>query len=412
MGKCYTRVKGTIDFYPPYSNLFQSITDKAKELFQSFGYQEIILPVLEEEAVFARSIGEVSDIVEKQMFRIKDKNIVLRPEATAQVVRFYLEHGLYKQGDFHKFFYIGAMFRGEKPQKGRLRQFHHIGAEALGADSPYIDFEIIKLATLILESCGVKDFSLKINSLGCKEDKRRLVVMLKEKLVGYKDKLCFLCKQRLEKNPLRVLDCKNIGCKELTSSLTLGKEHLCDECSHNFKELLTLMEEFNVSYVYDPKLVRGLDYYTNTVFELESSRLGAQSACGGGGRYNDLVKNLGGPHIPAVGFALGLERIMLLLKKPQSVSSSLVFVAYTSSAVRKEAFKILDMLRENRVMSDTSFKNKSLKSQLRFAQKIGAKFTVIVGDKELGENQVILRDMERSLQERIEISQLLKKLAS
>lgn len=412
MEKCYTRVKGTTDFYPPYSNIFQDITDKARDLFKKFGYEEIILPILEEETVFTRSIGETSDIIEKQIFKIKDRGLVLRPEATAQVVRFYLEHALYKQKDFHKFFYIGAMFRGEKPQKGRLRQFHHIGCEALGSESPYIDLEIIKLSTLILKRCGVKEFSLKINSLGCEPDKKKLITTLKKELATYKDKLCPLCKQRIERNPLRVLDCKKSICQELVSYFALGKAHLCKACREHFEELLSLMEEFNVSYIYDPKLVRGLDYYTNTVFELESPKLGAQSACGGGGRYNDLVKNLGGPDIPAIGFALGLERIMLLLKKLQDTLLSVVFVAYTSPGVRKEAFKILDMLRENGVISDTSFKNKSLKSQLRFAQKIGAVFTVIVGDQELQEEQVILRDMKQSKQEKVGISQLLKIMES
>ena len=411
MEKCYAHVKGTVDFYPPQSNTFRNLVDKAATLFKLFGYEEIILPILEEEKVFSKSIGETTDIIEKQIFRIKGKDIILRPEATAQVVRFYLEHSLHKKRDFHKFFYAGPMFRGERPQKGRLRQFHHIGGEVLGSDSPYADVEVIQLARLLLKQSGVDDFLLKINSLGCEQDKKKLIATLKKKLASYKDEFCDLCKRRMDKNPLRVFDCKQKKCQNLITTFQIEKEYLCAPCREHFAKVRSLLDGLGIYYTVDSKLVRGLDYYTNTVFELQSPHLGAQNACGGGGRYNNLVKTLGGPAVPATGFALGVERILLLIgeQKEEKVSLS-VYVVYTSGAMFAEAFSIVQRLRAHGITSSMHFNQKTLKAQLRFAEKTNAPFTVIVGDEEFKEKQVILRDMRASRQEKVSITKLIERL--
>lgn len=406
MKKYYEKVKGTLDFYPPRSILFKNVADKAGKLFKTFGYEEIILPVLEETGVFIKSVGQTSDIVRKQIFKIESKNIILRPEGTAQVVRFYIEKAIYRQRDFHKFFYIGPMFRGERPQKGRLRQFHHIGCEVFGSQSPYLDMEVIKLAMLILESCGVEKITLKLNSLGCEKDKKNFKNFLIRELEGSKEKLCLVCKGRVLTNPLRVLDCKHQSCKRVVSGLNLTKNNLCDSCRAHFEKVLSLLKKFNIPYDYDPTLVRGLDYYSNTVFEFVSSELGAKDACGAGGRYNDLVKNLGGPEIPAIGFALGVERMMLLIKEEPQVSTAKVFVAYTPRDIYPQAYKVLNSLRENGIPSDISYNDRPLKRQLRLAQKLGVDFTVIVGEEELKDGCLILRNMRESTQNKVKLDDL------
>ncbi|RKY33919.1 MAG: histidine--tRNA ligase [Candidatus Omnitrophota bacterium] len=408
MKKSYQRLRGTLDFYPPESDLIQEIVGKARNLFNTFGYQEVILPILEREEIFTKSVGKTSDIVgEKQMFRVEGKDIVLRPEGTAGMVRSFIENALYTKKDFYKFFYIGPMFRGERPQKGRLRQFHHIGCEAFGSNSPYLDVEVIKLALSILQECGIKGIKLKVNSLGCQQDKANLTNFLKKELISYRSKLCPLCQRRLTTNPLRVLDCKEESCRKVVSHLDISDRFLCKECLCHFNEVLSLLKELEIDFLYQPTLVRGLDYYTNTVFELVHKQLGSQDACGAGGRYNDLVKNLGGPSIPAIGFALGLERMLLLLKKPDLTSKVLVFVAYTSLNVYPQAYKLLNTLRKNKVSSDISYKEKSLKSQLRSAEKAGANFVIIVGDEEIKRGHLIVRDMKKSCQRTVECSRIL-----
>ncbi|MDD4955898.1 MAG: histidine--tRNA ligase, partial [Candidatus Omnitrophica bacterium] len=324
MIKAYKSIRGTYDFNPDEAFLFNKIAEKGRHIFNIYGYEEIILPILEEEGVFIRSVGETTDIVEKQIFRIAkrtetDSDIVLRPEGTAQVVRFYLEHALNKQSDFHKFSYIGPMFRGERPQKGRLRQFYHIGAEAIGSDSIFLDAEMISMSLRILDEIGIEEKKLHINTLGCQADKERFMELLKKDLSARRNELCEDCKRRLDKNPLRILDCKEETCKKIATSFCLaetsGKTYLCNDCSNKFQELLKVLKSQNIAYIYNPCLVRGLDYYTNTVFEIKSASLGSQDAIGAGGRYNNLIKNLGGPEIPACGFALGVERIILALNK-------------------------------------------------------------------------------------------------
>jgi histidyl-tRNA synthetase len=415
MVKTYTGIRGTHDFTPSSSLLFNAISQKARNIFKLFGYEEIILPILEEEGVFVRGIGETTDIVEKQIFKLAKRNdadisIVLRPEGTAQVIRYYLENTLYKQSDLHKLFYIGPMFRGERPQKGRLRQFHHIGAEAIGSNSIYLDAEIINLVINILDTIGVKEKELKINSLGCAQDKKIFSDYLKQTLEAKSKELCPDCQRRLEKNSLRVIDCKNEQCKNIISTLKLSKENLCADCNKEFENLLKLLDGLNIKYTYSPFLVRGLDYYTNTVFEITSKNLGAQDAIAAGGRYNNLVKDLGGPDIAAIGFALGVERILLLLKEDVPTEKIKVFIASTGKILLPEAFNLLKTLREEGIISDMDYCSKSLRGQLRYAQNLGARFVVIIGEEEQKEGAVILKDMAKSTQEKVAKVELVEKL--
>lgn len=416
MTKSYKSVRGTYDFNPQDTALFNNITQKARNIFSHFGYEEIILPILEEEAVFTRSVGETTDIVEKQIFRVsrrekEDSDIVLRPEGTAQVVRYYLENSLYKQSDFYKFSYIGPMFRGERPQKGRLRQFHHIGAEAIGSNSVFLDAEIIALCLAVLDTIGIKDKTLNINTLGCVKDKEQYMQALRRDLEDKKNHLCGDCKRRLEKNPLRILDCKQEPCKRIVKEFHLGEagqKHLCEGCKEEFANLLDLLKAAGIKYNYNPILVRGLDYYTNTVFEITSQSLGSQDAIGAGGRYNNLIKSLGGPDIPAIGFAFGIERIMLAFGQKIETDTISVFVAAIGDAAKAEAYNILRDLRENGIPSDMDYCSKSLKAQMRYAQRRKANFVVMLGDDELKEGVAVIKNMNNSEQQKVKRNELLE----
>jgi len=399
--KIYSSIRGMSDFNPSKSLAFEEIIEKAKGIFKVFNYKEIILPILEERDLFIKGVGETTDIVERQMFKIEGKDIVLRPEGTAQVVRYYLENSLYKSGDFHKFFYTGPMFRGERPQKGRLRQFHHLGAEAIGSDSFYLDAEMIVLALAILDGVGLSNRELKINTLGCAKDKAKFSQYLKESLASRKNKLCDDCQKRLDKNPLRVLDCKREQCRKQAIASNLEKEHLCNSCQSKFKNLLALLDDLGIKYTYSPYMVRGLDYYTDTVFEISSDKLGSQDAIGAGGRYNNLIKYLGGPDIPAIGFALGLERILLSLGEKRKEEKLDVFVAVTNQELLTLGVNILGQLRGEGLSCDLDYCDKSLKAQMRSAQRKGSRVVVILGEEEVKKNILLLKDMEKSTQEKV-----------
>ncbi len=401
----YQLPRGTKDFFGKEAFTLALLENRSKELFNIYGYKEARLPLIENIEVFKKGLGQETDIVEKQIFKIESKDkLCLRPESTAQIVRAYIQNHLYNQ-KLCKFFYAGAMFRGERPQKGRLRQFHHIGAEAIGIKSPALDAEIIKLARDLLAYLGVKEFELQINSLGCREDKRRFQRLLKDKLKDKYDLLCPVCKKRFSTNVLRVLDCKNRKCAGVVKSLNIGNSYLCEECLNYFKKLCEYLRILEVDYKTVPTLVRGLDYYTQTVFEFISGSLGAQGAVGAGGRYDGLVKGLGGPSKPACGFALGAERIMMLIKNGHEPAPG-VFVAYSSKEDFEEAFCILARLRNSGIAADIDFSGGSLKSQLRYSQKRGSQFVVIAAGGELSENSVILRNMKASVQETVKLGDL------
>ncbi|MBN2120049.1 MAG: histidine--tRNA ligase [Candidatus Omnitrophica bacterium] len=409
MSARYRLPRGTKDFLPQEAYAVSLLENNSRKIFRIYGYEEVRLPFIENSEVFIRSLGQTSEIIERQIFKIEAKdNLCLRPEATAQVVRSYIENAFY-QHKLSKLFYIGAMFRGERPQKGRLRQFHHIGAEAIGQSSPFLDVEVISLARDLLLELGVDKFELKINSLGCVEDKERLKALLREKLSSKHGRLCEDCQKRFSVNILRVLDCKKPACKELVASLDIGRSYLCKDCSGYFDTILDMLKSLSIDYSHVATLVRGLDYYTRTVFEFTSPLLGAQDAVGAGGRYDNLVQELGGPSRPACGFALGLERILLLRgKEPKPRLRA--FVVYAAQDLQKQAFMVLRSLRQAGISSDMSFDFTSLKSQLRLCQKLEADFAVILGPDEMRDKILILRDMKASVQDKIEINDLIKRL--
>ena len=406
MKKIYSSIRGMSDLDPSRSLAFREIIEKAKGIFKVFNYKEIILPILEERDLFIKGIGSTTDIVERQMFKVEGKDIVLRPEGTAQVIRYYLQNSLHKKSDFHKFFYTGPMFRGERPQKGRLRQFHHLGAEAIGSNSTYLDAEMIALSLKILDAIGVKDKTLWINSLGCETDKKEFAKIVKKGVLQEKDNLCEDCNRRVHKNPLRILDCKKDQCKTIartwvTQTANPIKNYLCPKCKEEFQGLLRILDSLKIDYKLSTFLVRGLDYYTNTVFEITAPGLGSKDAIGAGGRYNNLIKDLGGPDIPAIGFALGLERILLTLGEREKEEKLDVFVATTNQELRGLGASILGQLREEGFSCDFDYCAKSLKGQMRSAQKKGSRVVVILGEEEAKKNTLLLKDMEKSTQEKI-----------
>ncbi len=386
--------------------LWEEAEGKAKAAFNLYGYKPIRTPLLEEEGLFNRSLGNETEIVKKQMFVIRhsEDSYVLRPEATAGVVRAYIENNLDKTDSFVKLYYIGPMFRAERPQKGRLRQFHHIGAEALGSNSPYLDSETISLIKHILDVLGISGYELKLNSLGCPADKQKLSRMLQDRLKDEIEKLCPDCNERLKRNVFRVLDCKNENCKQVVSRLSLTPEdYLCQECSEHFSAVKKNLDKLNIKYTLSPNLVRGLDYYNRTVFEISHKDLGAQDALGAGGRYDNLIFELGGPKSGAVGFALGMERLLLVAAgRPHGHAGQVkVFVVTLGEEAKKEGFQLLNKLREAGITSDMDYENKSLKGQMRKANDLGVKFTILIGDEELKKQSLLLKDMASGAQEEI-----------
>ena len=405
MRKTYASIRGTCDFSPSQAFSFNNIINKARDIFSLRGYEEIILPALEEAGVFVRGVGKTSDIVEKQMFKVirsgsdaTRQEIVLRPEGTAQVVRYYLQNHLYNQSSLSKLFYIGAMFRGERPQRGRLRQFNHIGAEVIGSASIEFDVEIIVIALKILDAAGIKDRQLQLNTLGCHDDKENFSKNLKLSLAKEKSHLCEDCQRRLDINPLRILDCKREGCRKIASSLGKSQQHLCKDCLDQFEKIRSMLDALGIKYNHNPLLVRGLDYYTNTVFEITSSKLGSQDALGAGGRYNSLIKDMGGPDIAATGFALGIERMLLCLPESSFSPKAKVYVLCANEELRQDALKMTEKIRGHGIAADTADFAKSLKAQLRYAQKKGACVVVILAEEEDKAGKCILKDMEASTQ--------------
>ena len=399
--------KGTRDIF--YSELYhwQVIESRAREIFRRYNYKEISTPIFEDKKLFLRGLGTQTEIVEKQLFILKyssqeeeKEKFCLRPEGTAPVVRAYVEHNLYKDWPVAKFFYIGPMFRGERPQKGRLRQFHHIGAELIGSLSFYADLEIIMLSSQIIKELGINNYKMLINSLGCNQDKERLKMLLKEKLSGVKEKLCEVCQRRLHTNILRILDCKNETCRKLVRELRIDKEdYLCEECLIHYLNLRQQLEKFKVSFKEDPYLVRGLDYYTQTVFEFVHPSLGAQNAFGGGGRYNNLLEELGGVRGGCVGFALGMERMLMIIDNLPSLEEGIfIFIAVTDKLFYNNAISLLYDLREKGFEVDLDYRFGSLKSQMRRANKLKARFCIIIGKDEVEKNFFTLRDMENAQQ--------------
>ena len=411
-------LRGTKDILPDEIGLWQYIESIGRDIFNIYGYNEIRTPIIEEAGLFISSIGDATDIVQKEMYVFCDRggrNIALRPEATASIVRAYIENSLFQSGGVTKLFYIGPMFRSERPQQGRQRQFYQIGLEAIGSDSPFIDVEVIALAVKFLERLGIKKIHVKLNSLGCQKDKIRVIEKHKESFRPHFEKLCETCKGRFDKNILRIFDCKEDSCKVIAENVK-AENALCSECAGHFEKVKAGLDAINIKYTLDNKIVRGLDYYTKTVFEITQESLGAKDAICAGGRYNNLVKELGGKDTPAIGFAFGMERLVLALEK-DPIPSALcpmanVFIAVTGDVLYNEAFKLLDSLRSSGISCEIDYDAKSLKAQMRKAEKLGAKYVVILGEEEFKSNKAVLKDMEKHSQEEIQLDKIIAELSS
>jgi histidyl-tRNA synthetase len=409
----FKRIPGTKDILPQEALSWQTVETIARRIFSFYNYREIRTPVIEDASLFNRTLGQATEIVQKQMFLIhnQEDTYALRPEGTAAIVRSYLENNLEKTSGFTKLYYIGPMFRLERPQKGRLRQFHHIGVEAIGSFEASLDIEVISLADQLLKSFGISGYKIKLNSLGCPKDKQQLSLNLQKIFQGKLAQLCPDCQQRAEHNILRILDCKNPECQKIVSTVESGANCLCPDCLEHFEEVKSGLNNLDISFQVDPQLVRGLDYYNRTVFEITHSELGSQDAIGAGGRYNNLVSELGGPEIGAIGFAFGIERL-LLVPNTLAVNSAkkLVYLITLGQAAKSAGIKILNQLRDAEISADMDHLNRSLKAAMRAANDAGATFVLILGDDELKRNTISMKDMTNSTQKEIALENLLKEL--
>ncbi|MBQ9485845.1 MAG: histidine--tRNA ligase [Clostridia bacterium] len=395
-----TLPKGTKDVLPAESFKWQYVEKTARDTAKVFNAKEIRTPVFEHTEVFARGVGETTDIVNKEMYTFLDKggrSVTLKPEGTAGTVRAFVESGLYAGALPVKTFYITPCFRYERPQAGRLREFHQFGVEFFGSADAGIDAEVILLAKTFLDKLGVKDLTLYINSIGCKECRKEYHKALKEYLSANYGELCDLCKDRYEKNPMRILDCKNENCKRITENAPVITDFLCDDCKAHFGRVKDLLTAAGVEFKLNPKIVRGLDYYTKTVFEFVSESIGAQGTVCGGGRYDGLVEEFGGGKIPGVGFAVGIERLLLLLestgvKIPESDGLAL-YIAPMGDAERLKAFEIVSDLRARGIVAETDYMNRGVKAQFKYADKLGAKFVGVIGSDELDRGVIKIKNM-------------------
>jgi len=398
-------LRGMKDILSPDNERFEFIIETASRIAKRYGYQYIETPLLEETALFKRSVGESSDIVGKEMYQFIDKgghDVCLRPEGTAGVVRAFIQNKLDKKGGINRFFYYGPMFRYERPQKGRLREFHQFGCESFGETSVYEDFTIILMIKDIFDALGI-GYRIKINSLGCPECMPGYRENLVKHLQDIQDGLCEDCQRRIKTNPIRVLDCKVETCQNLLKESPVIVENLCEECDSDFNKLIELLKSHNLPFELDSKLVRGLDYYTRTAFEFVSDEIGAQSAIAGGGRYNRLVEFLDGKPTPAVGFALGIERIIELVKMPEAKRDGLYLGIMEPEAINT-ILELAHIQRQNQKVY-TEYNKKSLKAHLKAADRLGVKKCAIIGEDELKAGEIWVKDLETKEERRIAIDQ-------
>jgi histidyl-tRNA synthetase len=405
-------LKGTVDILPPDSEIWHYLESVARDIFTKYGYKEIRTPIIEPASLFVKSVGDGSDIVQKQMYKLTDqggRDICLRPEETASVVRSYIQHNMHKTDGFVKLFYIGPMYRSERPQAGRQREFNQIGVEVIGSSDFYVDCEIIILLDSLLKAMHIKNYKFKINSLGCEKDRNKLKEQLKTSLKHDITSFCDDCQRRYNTNILRILDCKNKTCKNKLHSINISNDYMCEECRKHFENILNTIKKADINYTQDAFLVRGLDYYTRTVFEVTSSELGGQDAIAAGGRYDKLVSELGGPQTGACGFALGFERAVSLIKKDSLKHikrAPALFIITLTDKARQVAFDIQYSLRKKGIYCDMDYQAKSLKAQMRYADKVNAKFVAVIGDDELMNKDVNLKNMKTGEQKKIAFDQL------
>jgi len=398
-----TSVRGFKDILPSETGIWHYVEGIAHETFTDFGFRDILVPILEKTELFKRSIGESTDIVEKEMYSFLDRgdeSLTLRPEATASVIRAYIEHAMYAADPVAKLFTIGPMFRRERPQKGRYRQFHQINVESLGLDDPRIDAEVILMLMQFLKRLELSNLRLEINSLGCNACRPgfrdALYTFLKDKV----DELCGDCRRRILTNPLRVFDCKIESCHQVIDQAPRLSFFICEECKEHFEKLKGFLNNFEISYKINDKMVRGLDYYTRTTFEVVTDLLGAQNAVAGGGRYDGLIKDLGGPDIPGIGFAIGMERLISMMSagNEKFVVYPDLFIAALGQLAESRSFELCNRLRMKGVRTEMDYAGKSLKSQMKRADKLKCRYTLIIGSQEILERKAELRDMKNKTQ--------------
>ena len=407
--------KGMLDILPQECGKWTALEKVIRDICGRYGFSEIRTPVPEHTEVFSRGVGDTTDVVSKEMYTFEDKggrSITLRPEGTAGVVRSFLENGLYNAPLPVKLFYLISCYRYEKPQKGRLREFHQFGVEMFGATDPISDATVISLPHRIFEELGVKGVSLHLNSIGCRECRAKYRETLKAYFENKKEKLCPTCLTRLEKNPMRILDCKDAGCKELSKDAPLILDHICDDCRDHFEKVQAYLTAMNIPFEIDPRIVRGLDYYNRTVFEFVSCDLGAQSTVCGGGRYDGMTTQRGGEDYPGIGFAMGIERFLLMLESQGIVLGEDecpdLYIAPMGEAAKVKAAALLAELTGQGASVATDLMGKSLKAQMKYANKIGAKYVLVLGDGELESGKAVLKDMTGGEPAEIEIERLCK----
>ncbi|HHW48886.1 MAG TPA: histidine--tRNA ligase [Clostridiaceae bacterium] len=409
--------KGTRDILPSEIHKWQYVERVFADICKSYGYREIRIPVFEHTELFQRGVGDTTDIVQKEMYTFLDKggrSITLRPEGTAGVVRSYIEHGMSSLPQPVKLYYNISAYRYENIQKGRYREFHQFGVEAFGSKGPSIDVEIISMLNMFFEKLGLKNVSLNINSIGCPKCRRAYNDKLKEFLSPILKDLCDNCNARFNRNPLRIIDCKEDRCKKLTAEAPALIDNLCEECREHFEGLKAGLDNLNINYNVDKGIVRGLDYYTRTVFEFVSSNVGTQGTICGGGRYDGLVEICGGPSTPGIGFALGVERLLLEMDS-QNISipepeGAYIFIATIGEKADRYAERLVYQLRENGISAEKDVMDRSLKAQMKYADKLGVTYTVVLGDEEIESNRAVMRNMKSGEQKDVSLDSILDRL--
>ena len=407
------KIRGTMDILPDETPLFRYIESIMREEAEKYGYGEIRTPTFESTELFVRGVGDTTDVVQKEMYTFVDRednySISLRPEGTASVARAIIENGKCTDTMPLKFYYIISCFRHEKPQAGRSREFFQFGTETFGSESPASDATVIALAASVFRRLGLKNVKLHINSIGCRECRPTYRSALVKHFEGEKDKLCDTCKTRLEKNPLRLLDCKSPICHEIASRAPRTVDHLCESCAAKFDMLKSALDAMNIEYVVDPSIVRGLDYYTGAVFEFIADGIGAQSTVCGGGRYDGLVESLGGPKLSGIGFGMGITRVILAMREAGlaevPVAKPLLYISALGERAQIKALGIVERLRRDGKFCECDVVGRSLKAQMKYANKIGAKYTLIIGDSEIEAGEAQLRNMESGEQTLVKLDE-------
>lgn len=408
MGVITKKIKGTEDVLPKDSYRWQFVEDVMRKESAAYGFKEIRTPVFEHTELFARGVGQTTDVVQKEMYTFDTKggeSVTLRPEGTAGAARAVLEHGLVNDSLPIKASYFVSCYRYEKPQAGRLREFHQFGLECYGTQSPVADAELICAAQSIFDRLGIKQLRLEINSIGCPTCRAEYHKALKEYFYGYKDELCETCNSRLEKNPMRILDCKSPVCSKIAQGAPKITDYLCDECKEHFASVQKYLDAAGVEYMVNPTIVRGLDYYTKTVFEFVTDFIGAQGTVCGGGRYDGLIEELGGKHLPSLGFAMGIERLLMLMDKQgieiPKPSTCDLYVAVMGESASLKSFEIIKAVRSCGLIAETDIVGRGLRAQMKYADKIGAKFSMVLGDNEIEQGKAVIKNMSSGEQTEI-----------